>query len=293
MKILILGGTRYFGKRLAKNLLFKGHHVTVLSRGNVDPGLERVSRLTGDRTSLESLKKALGDTKFDVVVDNICMTAKDAEIAIEVFNGKVAQYIMTSTLSIYPFEANQRETDYDPRNYKPTPPQHPGEEYAEGKRAAEQVFVTKAPFKVAILRIPVVVGEDDYTHRLAKQIQKVKDGKPTYFPNIQANFSFIRSEDAARSIQWLIEKNKEGIYNFASADAMPLRELMTMIENIVGKKATLLEEPSNADWSPFGVPSDWYMNVEKATSEGFTPPPARSWLPELIQNLANEDAGKS
>lgn len=288
MKILILGGTRYFGKRLTQNLIAAGNDVTVLTRGNIDPGIEKAHRLTGDRTNLESMQKALGDKRFDVVVDNICMTAKDAEISLQLFAGKISQYIMTSTLSIYPFQGNQKETDYDPRDYKPTPPKHPGEEYAEGKRAAEQVFFTKAPFKTAILRIPVVVGVDDYTQRLLKQINRVKEGKPTYFPNIHAMFSFIRSEDAAKGIQWLFENKKEGIYNFATAEAIPLAELIELIEKIVGKKAILTTEASSEAWSPFGIPSDWYMNVEKAKKEGFSPPSLQSWLPDLIQQLSRD-----
>jgi nucleoside-diphosphate-sugar epimerase len=287
MKILILGGTRYFGKRLTKNLLAAGYEVTVLTRGNTDPGIQGIHRLTGDRTSFESMQKALGDQRFDVVVDNICMTAKDAEISLQLFTGKISHYIMTSTLSIYPFLANQKETDYDPRKYKPTPPTHPGEEYAEGKRAAEQVFYTKAPFKTAILRIPVVVGEDDYTQRLLKQVQMVQEGKAIYFPNIQAKFSFIRSEDAALGIQWLIENHKEGIYNFATAEAIPLAEMIEMIEKAVGKKAVLAKNEKEGSWSPFGVPSDWYMNVEKAKREGFSPPSLYSWLPDLIQKLSH------
>lgn len=286
MKILILGGNRYFGKRLAGHLVADGHEVTVLTRGNKDPEIEGVLRLKGDRTSLDSLQKAVDGKRYDVVVDNICMTAKDAKIAIQVFAGKTPRYIMTSTLSIYPFGGNLKETDYDPRAYKPTTPKNPAEEYAEGKRAAEQVFATEAAFKLAILRIPIVVGEDDYTRRLQDQVLKVKKGEPLYFPNLNARMSFIRSEDAALGMQWLIEKNKEGIYNFASADPVTLGVLIGMIEKTTDHKANLLSEPSEKDWSPFGIPGDWYMNVDKAAAEGFSPPPTKTWLPDLIRYFA-------
>jgi len=285
MKILILGGNRYFGKRLAKNLAAKGNEVTILTRGNVNPEIPGILRLKGDRTNLESMQTAIGEKKYDVVVDNICMTAKDAKISLKVFAGKTSQYLMTSTLSIYPFRGNMKETDYDPRDYKPIPVKDPWAEYSEGKRAAEQVFFTKAPFKVAILRIPVIVGEDDYTRRLQDQVLKVKNGEPIYIPNREGKMSFLRSEDAAQAMQWLIENHKEGIYNFSSADTISQIGLIHLIEKITGKKANL-DEATEKDWSPFGMPDDWYMNVEKAAKEGFTPPPMTAWLPELIQYFA-------
>ncbi len=56
MKILALGGSRFFGKKLVSKLLDAGHSVTVANRGNLDDGFgNRVSRVRTERSISLSL----------------------------------------------------------------------------------------------------------------------------------------------------------------------------------------------------------------------------------------------
>ena len=286
MKILVIGGTRYFGKRLIFNLSRKGHEVTVLSRGNTqDEFAPSVKKLIADRTDKAALEKAVAGQKFDVVIDQVCMTAHDAEDAVTIFKGKTPYYLMTSTMSVYGAGESQKESDFDPLTYTPKEPTNPAESYAEGKRAAEKVFAIKSPFKYAFARFPVVVGEDDYTQRLLGQIQKIENNQPIYYPNLDAAFCFINSEDAAQALEWLAENKKEGPYNFAS-ETFKLKNLIALIEKITLKKANLLTSASKTAWSPFGVMHDWSISSEKAESEGFACKPNEEWLPQLITTLS-------
>lgn len=286
MKILVLGGTRYFGKRLVHSLIHEGHEIWVLSRGQQEDDFgARVHRLKGDRKNKESLASAVGSLSFDVVVDQVCMTPAEAAASCEIFAEKTSYYIMTSTMSVYALGGDLQEEDYNPYLYQPTAPTNPAEEYGEGKRAAEHYFATNAPFKCSFARFPVVVGEDDYTGRLLGHVQKIKKGQPLYFPNLNAKFSFITSEDAARALLWLVHTKHEGPFNFASEDAIPLKELVNDIESITGQKAQLLTEPSPENWSPYGISEDWFLNVEKAKTAGFQSKPAREWLHSLLVSL--------
>ncbi|KHD89200.1 MAG: hypothetical protein OM95_05140 [Bdellovibrio sp. ArHS] len=286
MKILVLGGTRYFGRRLVHSLIQEGHEIWVLSRGQQEDDFgARVHRLKGDRKNQESLAQAVGSLSFDLVVDQVCMTPNDAAISCEVFAEKTPYYIMTSTMSVYSLGGNLQEDSYNPFLYQPKKPTNPAEEYGEGKRAAENYFATKAPFKCAFARFPVVVGEDDYTGRLWGHIKKIRDEEPLYFPNLNAKFSFITSEDAARALLWLVHSKHEGAFNFASEDAIPLKELVQDIEAITGKKAHLLQEPSPENWSPYGITEDWFLNVEKAKAAGFKAQPVSQWLHSLLVSL--------
>lgn len=59
MKILVIGGTRFFGIHMVKELLAKGHEVTIATRGqSSDAYGDRVKRLVLDRTDEESMRKA-------------------------------------------------------------------------------------------------------------------------------------------------------------------------------------------------------------------------------------------
>ncbi|WP_347358068.1 NAD-dependent epimerase/dehydratase family protein [Bdellovibrio sp.] len=285
MKILIMGGTRYFGRRLVHKLLETNHEVTVLSRGNVQDDFgPRVERLKAHRGDEVAMGAALAGRSFDVVVDQVCMTAKDAELSVKLFLGKISYYLMTSTMSVYDWGANLPESAFEAKAYQPRKATNPAEAYAEGKRAAEHVFAIQAAFPVSFARFPVVVGEDDYTERLLGQVRAIKNGDEIYYPNVEAEFSFITSEDAARALLWLLENRKTGPYNFAAADAFALKDLIQKIENITGKSAKLLTQENTSKWSPFGIPSSWYMNVDKAAREGFAASLHERWLVPLLQS---------
>jgi len=56
MKILVLGGTRFFGVHMVKTLLDYGVEVTIATRGNAkDKFSDRVHRIKLDRTDILSL----------------------------------------------------------------------------------------------------------------------------------------------------------------------------------------------------------------------------------------------
>ena len=287
MKVLLIGGTRYFGKRLVHKLLDQKNEVWVLSRGNViDDFGERVHRLKADRNNEEEMKQAVEGLGFDVVVDQVCLTPQQAEAAVRVFAGKVEYYLMTSTMSVYDLGADLREQAFEALNYIPKTAQNPMEEYAEGKRAAENVFTSQKEFKCGFARFPLVTGEDDYTLRLYDHVRKVQEGRPVYFPNLQARLSFIQSEDAAKALLWMAQGRREGAYNFGSREPVVLEDLMRKIESITGKKALLLTEPSPENWSPFGVPADWYLNVDRAVKEGFEAQSVEIWFEPLLKVMA-------
>lgn len=116
-EIGVIGGNRYFGKRLIARLLAAGDHVTVINRGSSAPPAGAV-HLVADRNDGNSLEKALGSRAFDVVVDQVCYTPRQAEIARRVFAGRTRRYVMTSTVEVYEYEDSAdlvREDAVDPR----------------------------------------------------------------------------------------------------------------------------------------------------------------------------------
>ncbi len=279
MKILVIGGTRFFGKRLVHNLIKSGHQVTILTRGNtVDDFGASVQRLKGDRTDAQQLKSLIKEN-YDSVVDQMCMTAADAHASIEAFRGRIGQYVMTSTLSVYDADAALLETDWMAEDYKAGEASHP---YQEGKRAAEHALLS-APFPVASMRIPIVLGTDDYTRRLHMHIEHVAQEKALSFPNLVAEFSYVRAEDAAGALQWMVESGQKDVFNISAADNWSNRELVSQIENVVGKKALFAEDGTP---SPFGIERDYYMDVSKAAKAGFKAQDLMLWLPQLIAQLS-------
>ncbi|MGW2995618.1 NAD-dependent epimerase/dehydratase family protein [Streptomyces sp. NPDC001193] len=166
-KILVIGGSRYFGKHLVTLLRDAGDEVTVLNRGSAAPP-PGVGRGVADRDDEGLLREALGDRTFDTVVDQVCYTPLQAAVARRVFAGRTERYVMTSTMEVY----------------DPAPPTAEARAYAEGKRRAEAVLREPGrgggPFAFAAVRTAHVLGggREEFTGRLAHYTGRIAAGTP-------------------------------------------------------------------------------------------------------------------
>ena len=64
-----MGGTRFVGKALVKNLKAKNHELILFTRGN-NPFPEDICHIPGDRNT-QDIEKLKG-MKFDVIVGSFC-----------------------------------------------------------------------------------------------------------------------------------------------------------------------------------------------------------------------------
>lgn len=287
-KILVLGGTRFFGKRLVEHLIREREDVTILTRGNqADPFGDAVTRLQADRTDPAAIRNALGERTFDIVYDNIMFTPQEAEEAVALFAGRTNKFIVTSTLAVYPFGDSPRvEGDFDPYSYALPESYPPKVDYGHGKQLVEAVLFQKAPFAVAAVRFPIVLGHDDYTRRLHFHIEHVQQHLPLGIPYPEALLSFIRSDEAASFLAWLGRSELEGPVNASSYGEISTGEIVSLISQVTGKQALLLPETAKEHRSPFALPGSWYMDASKADNAGFDFLHLRDWLPKLIQEIA-------
>ena len=101
MKVLVLGGTRFIGRRLVESLLARGHRVTLFNRGQrLHPFGNRVSRVTGDRKNAADLARAAHAGR-DAVYDFLSFDAGDSRLAVEAFAGRTDHFVQISTCSVY------------------------------------------------------------------------------------------------------------------------------------------------------------------------------------------------
>lgn len=285
-QILVIGGNRFFGKRLVEKLIANGDRVTVLNRGHLDDGFgDKVEHIICDRDDIQKLKSSVQHKTWDIVYDQVCFDAHQAKAAIEIFSDKTKKYIFTSTVSVYSQKANLHEDDFNPKTHKYDKILNREENYGEAKRQCEAVFFSQSTMPVVAVRFPIVMGPDDYTERLKFYVDKIKSGESVYFPNLDAQMSFIHSADAAEGLFLLGNINFTGSVNMASREPLRLRELAKLIEQNVGKKALIHSETSRADEkSPYGLEKDWFVNVDRALSLGFKPTSIAEWIVAVIKN---------
>ncbi|EIA19938.1 NAD-dependent epimerase/dehydratase family protein [Listeria fleischmannii] len=287
MKILVLGGTRFFGKRLVELLLEDGHRVTVATRGKADVHLpEGVRHLTLNREKREDMFQ-LAREHFDVIYDNICFSPQDALYLIQAFKGQKTRLIYTSSLSVYGVKGRALlEEDFDSLHYEIILGDRLDFDYGEGKRLGEAVYFQKADFDVAAVRFPIVLGVQDYTKRLQFHTSRILKGTEIGIQNEEAEIGFIEADEAARFLVFIGTKSDfKGPINASSDGTLKLYELIQLLETLTEKKAhiTDLAEADDENESPFDIPKSYYLDNSKAKALGFVFQNVHDWLPVVAK----------
>ncbi|MFF3936820.1 NAD-dependent epimerase/dehydratase family protein [Streptomyces phaeofaciens] len=286
-EVLVIGGNRYFGKRLITRLLAAGDRVTVLNRGSSAPPPGAV-HLVADRDDETSLRSALGSRTFDVVVDQVCYTPRQAAVARRVFTGRTRRYVMTSTVEVYEYEdslAPVRETDVDPLGVAVDLglPWHEAEfldaHYGEGKRQAEAVFAAEPAFPYVAVRVAHVLGgDDDFTGRLEHYASRIRSGEPIAVPAVNRPATYIHVEEIADFLFWTAGRTFTGPVNAASHGRLTTQDLCDAITAHLPYGEVVLRETEIGTVSPFSFRRFYGMDNSRAVGLGYVFGRARDWL---------------
>ncbi len=280
MNILVVGGTRFFGVHLVHTLLKQGHEVTILTRGNVKDGFgDSIHRIRVDRSNEDAMKSALQGKFYDVICDNIAFCSNDVKYLLESVGCN--RYIQTSSVSVYPqLGLRTKEEDFDAGSHPLIWCNREDYPYDEIKRQAECALVQNYPtLSSAAVRLPYVIGEDDYTKRLYFYVENIVKGIPMYVDNPQAAISYIRSKDAGDFIAWLVGSTLTGPVNAASMGTITLEEVFDYIGKQTGRKPILTPEAKSA---PYNGGEDFSLNTEKADAAGYHFSELKSWIYDLL-----------
>ncbi|MFC9129614.1 NAD-dependent epimerase/dehydratase family protein [Streptomyces sp. NPDC057099] len=290
--VLVIGGSRYIGKRLIAQLRDAGHHVTVLNRGSAPPPAG-VEHLVADRDDERSLTEALGSRAFDVVVDQVCYTPRQAALARRVLTGRTGRYVMTSTVEVYEYEdspALVREEAVVPSTVSVDlelpwdDPAFREAHYGEGKRQAEAVLAADGPaFPYTAVRVAHVLGgDDDFTGRLAHYAKRIRTGEPIAVPVVNRPATYIHVEEIAGFLAWAAGQEFTGPVNAASHGTLSTEELCAAVAAHVPGGRTVFRPVEVGEVSPFSFRRSYGMDNTRATRLGHTFGDARQWLPRAV-----------
>ncbi|MFT3769349.1 MAG: NAD-dependent epimerase/dehydratase family protein [Minicystis sp.] len=299
MNILVIGGTRFFGKTLVDRLAAAGHAVTVLSRGRLPPPAG-AAHIPADRADALAMRSALAGRSFDVVIDNVAMTADHVRAALDALGDRVGHYVLTTSLSIYGAFASGRfwrEPDADAVTLaEPPPDNHP---YTIGKRDAELVLwrgdrSPAVPF--TIMRPGYVVGPHDHLRRMQWFLWRMRAGGPIVIPTGAAEIFQLawHADVAAAFARVLGDPATFGrAYNIVGSELFTYPTLVRALGRAAGRslecievpRALLRRGPLAAEELPFGEDgSMWACDGTRMTQElGVAGTPAATWLADLAQ----------
>ena len=277
-KVLVIGGTRFMGVQLVKQLIALGNDVYIATRGRKKDafGID-VNRIVMDVSNRESVYKALKGKYFDVVFDNLAYCSNYVDNVLNAIS--CGRYIQLSSVEAYKDKKiDLREEDFDPKT-NPMKLVDTTAGYVVGKRQAEGVLYQKYNHINGVtVRIPYVTKTD----RLYYYCQHIVKHIPMSIDDVARGFTFIRDTEVGKFLPWIAAQNYSGPINLASEGYITIDTIIKYIENRVGERAII--DVEKGDKSPFHEYNEtsFSMNMSKAKQLGYTTSNINEWFWDLL-----------
>lgn len=195
MRVLVLGGTRFVGPFVVRELDHAGHDVTIFHSGAHEPRLPgTVRHVHGRFEQLDRHADALHGLAPDVVLDMVPYTRPDVA-RIRLFAGHAARAVVVSSMDVYRAFGRVHGTEPGPPDRTPLTEDSPLREVVldpgYDKVGVEDEARAIDGLPVTVVRLPAVHGPGDGQHRLYRYVRRMDDGRPA-----------IVLEDALASWRW-------------------------------------------------------------------------------------------
>lgn len=249
MKILFIGGTGFISTAVSRLAVEKGMELYLLNRGLRSIEIPGAHFITADIHDQESMRSALKDMHFDVVVDWIAYTPEDIERDLSVFRGHTKQFVFISSASAY---------QKPPSHYvitESTPLYNPYWDYSRNKIACEERLLQayrEEHFPVTIVRpsltydmnFPIAIGGwGCYT--LADRLKK---GLPIIVHGDGSSLWVVtHSEDFAKGFIGLLGNTKAigHAFHITSDEVLTWNQIYETIADALGVKANIIHISSD------------------------------------------------
>lgn len=288
MKLLVIGGTRFYGRLLVQNAIARGHQVTLFNRAKSNPGVfPEAEQLVGDRNSDVSV---LAGRRWDAVIDTCGFEPTGVRLTAGTLADAVDVYTFVSSISVYdnPIQPGIDEDSPLAKLPEGADESFKIENYGALKVLCEQAAEQAVPGRALIIRPGLIVGQYDSTDRFSYWPWRVAQGGEVLAPNRPSYLTqFIDARDLAEWTVRMVEAGRTGNYN-ATGPEMPLTlgKLLETSRKVSGSDAKITwvsEEFLLANgvepwshlplWVPDSDPESVGMNqvsIRKALADGLT-----------------------
>ncbi len=276
--VLVVGGTRFMGIQLVRQLLAHGNHVTIATRGKqADPFGSRINRIILDLENPKSVEVALIGKQFDVVFNNLAYCSDYVDRVLK--NVVCNKYIQLSSVAVYsPDQMDIKESRFNSQSLKHKWCDNKST-YYEGKRQSEAtVTQIYSHIPSVIVRLPVATK----TEKLYYYCKNIIQEKPMNIKNIDLRFTLIRDTEVGEFLPWIANQKFTGCINLSSEYSVSIKEIITYIESKTNKKAII--KVGEGEAAPFSLDSkdSFSLNMDKAKMLGYKTSNLDEWLWSLI-----------
>lgn len=198
MKILLIGGSGFIGPSTITALQKGGHQITIFHRGKTRAP-QGTEEILGDRQFLQDHQPEFRQQKFDVVVDFVLSSARQAVQLMDTFRGIAGRVVALSSMDVYRawgvfygFEAGGLQElpvteDSDLRSSRNVYPAenlnrlrtmiYPWIDEEYDKIPVEQAVLSDAKLPGTVLRLPMIYGPGDPVQRFLPFLKRMDDGR--------------------------------------------------------------------------------------------------------------------
>ena len=255
MDILILGGTQWLGRELAKEAIRRGHRVTCLARGETGEVADGAVLVAADR-SQPGAYDLVAEQEWDAVID-VTRQPGFARRAAAGLAPRAAHWTFISSGNVY---ASQNEPGAD-ESAELMPPlesdESTPETYGQAKSAIEQAYREALGDRLLVIRPGLIAGPGDASGRSGYWVARAaRDNEPMLVPDIlDAPVQAIHVDDLVRFTLDSVDRRLTGAFN-AVGDRVTFgvwlersREIGGHRGEVVAVSSDWLAEQEVAEWS--------------------------------------------
>lgn len=249
MNILIIGGTRFQGRYLVKELLDRGYAVTVFHRGShaIEPQ-PCLTDLIGERNNCADLAR-LRDLEFDACIDTCAYFPAQVDLLASVL--KTRHYSLISSVYVYADKDDILLDESAPLDHSSVvqsgalTAQSYGALKVQCEESARQHFGKNC----LIIRPSIIIGPGDHTERLAFWIRMVgKHGKRIDIAGAEPVLQLLDVRDLAHFTAQCVTAGRSGPVNVCGKE-IGFGDMLDAIVDISGidnDRRTL--RPADISW---------------------------------------------
>jgi len=247
VRILLIGGTMFIGKRLVARLLDAGHDITLFHRKASHPFGPDVRSVVGDRNDALSVRGALAGRHFDAVYDLAYdmergTTGAQVEETAKAVPGDLSRYIFMSSVAAYGDGLNHVEDD-------PLAPDTDSNDYVRNKAMSERALFRmhrESEFPAVTMRPPFVFGPENPFYREAFFWDRIRNDRPIIVPGDGKRLmQFVYVDDLVTACCNALENPAAAgrAFNVACEKPVTQTELVTELATAAGKQARIMYVP--------------------------------------------------
>jgi nucleoside-diphosphate-sugar epimerase len=197
MKILLIGSSGFIGQFAAQQLQQSGHQITIFHRGKT-AAPQGAEEILGDRQFLQDHQPEFRRQKFDVVVDFVLSSGRQAQQLMDTFRGITPRVVALSSMDVYrawgvfyrseagglqelPLtEGSDLRTSrvkYPPDALKRAQTIYGWMDAEYDKIPVEQAILSDSKLSGTVLRLPMIYGPGDPVQRFHPILKRIDDGR--------------------------------------------------------------------------------------------------------------------